>query len=170
MQTKPQSVATRTYAKSAPTLATLGFGPFGEFGRLFDRLFEDLGPRLEHSPLAGWYARPGGDFSPRFELEKTEGGLRLHAELPGVSIEDLDLTVDGDLLTLRGHKKVVERSEQDRVVHSERHYGSFERRVGLPIEVDAERVTATFDKGVLTVELPSKQPLETKRSIRIEAK
>jgi HSP20 family protein len=170
MKNKISTFPNRPTTPNSPALSSVGFVPFADFGRLFDRFFEDFGGRTSPSPLSGWYAAPQGEFLPRFELEKTEQGLRLHAELPGVSNEDLELYVDGDLLTLTGHKKVVERSEKERVVHSERHYGSFERRVSLPVEVDASKVTATFANGVLTVELPSKQPVETKRTIRIEAK
>lgn len=170
MKHKLTTFTPRPSTSGLPTLASVGFVPFGEFGRLFERLFDDFGSRAQSGPLHGWYAAPAGEFLPRFELEKTAQGLRLHAELPGVSNEDLELSVDGDVLTLSGHKKVVERSEQDRLVHSERHYGSFERRVTLPLEIDAAKVSASFEKGVLTVDLPSKQPIETKRTIRIEAK
>jgi HSP20 family protein len=78
--------------------------------------------------------------------------IRVTAELPGLDENDVELTVDEGALTLRGEKR-SEVDDNDRG-YSERSYGRFERRIGLPQGIDRDTVTATFQNGVLTVILP----------------
>jgi HSP20 family protein len=108
--------------------------------RLFDDVFRDFG-------VTG--RRSGGAW-PHIEVMETDEGYRLTAELPGIDEKDVELSLEDGVLTLRGEKK----SEiEDRRGYSERYYGAFERRVQVR-EVDEAQVKATFDKGVLTVDLP----------------
>ena len=77
------------------------------------------------------------------------------AEIPGGGEEDIDVTLSQNMLTIKGEKKVEEKEEKDGFYHLERRYGSFSRTIPLPPNtVDQDKVSATFDKGVLTISLP----------------
>jgi HSP20 family protein len=109
---------------------------------MFDRF-----PRLfEESEFA---------FRPTTDVVREEGAIVVTTELPGIDPEkDIEITLDDDMLVIRGEKTAEkELSEKDRYLH-ERHFGSFERRLPLPDGVDAESIAASYDKGVLTVRVP----------------
>ena len=97
----------------------------------------------------------GFEFRPITDIVRENGGLVVTAELPGIDpAKDVEILVESDMLVIKGEKaaeKTVE--EKDRYLH-ERHFGSFERRLPLPDGVDPEAITATYDKGVLTVRVP----------------
>jgi HSP20 family protein len=119
-------------------------------------LFDDL-TRRDWMPFG-----PGHGVQPRMDLVETSEEFRVELELPGVAKDDVQISLEDDLLTIRGEKKVEERSEEDGVHRLERSYGSFERRVGLSSSIDVERAEATFDKGVLMVRLPKKPEEQAK--------
>lgn len=132
------------------------FSPFlrlhEEMNRLFDDAFRDFGVGVG-GVGAG---RTGGSW-PHIEVKETEDGYRLTAELPGIEEKDVELSLDNGVLTLRGEKR--SEGQDERRGYSERYYGAFERRIQVG-DVDEGRVNATFDKGVLTVDLP--RPPEAK--------
>lgn len=121
------------------------FGPFlslhREMNRLFDDAFRDFG-------LFGGRGHQGW---PHLELSETSDGWRLTAELPGVDEQDIDLSLQDGVLTIRGEKRAAQ--DDRRRGYSERYYGAFARSIAVG-EVDEARVKANFDKGVLTVTLP----------------
>lgn len=141
-----------------------GEDPFGTVRREMDRMFEDLTRSFGLSRL-GW--SEGGGL--RVDLKETGTGLEVHAELPGVDEKDVDLQLADNVLTIRGEKRQEKQEEEKGYYLSERSYGSFVRRIPLPIEVDREKVEARFAKGVLTVVLPKAPELEAKTR-RIEIK
>jgi len=115
-----------------------------EVNRLFDDVFRGFGvPALGQFGRASW---------PNLELAETDRDIRVTAELPGLDEKDVDITVEEGVLTLRGEKK-SEVEDKDRG-YTERSYGRFERRIGLPRGVDRDKAVATFRNGVLTVTLP----------------
>ncbi len=119
-----------------------------EVNRVFDQMFGAGGPGVT------------GTFAPSLEMKETETGMVVTAELPGLEEKDVDLSLDGNVLTISGEKR-RETSEDKGGVHiSERSYGSFRRTVRLPWAADASQANASFDKGVLTVTLP--RPPEAK--------
>ncbi len=129
-----------------------------EMDRMFDRFFSDpfgdVWPK-SLTDFGGWY----GDFSPAsfaptIDIADEKKHLRITAELPGMDEKDIQLTINDDALSIRGEKKVEETSEEDGYYRTERSYGSFERTIPLPVEVDTERAEATFKKGILSVRLP----------------
>lgn len=108
--------------------------------------------------------RENGGFRPSMDVVRTDGQLILTAELPGISPDDVDVSLDGDILTVKGEKtdeRVV--SEDDRYVH-ERVFGSFQRRITVPGGISADDIDATFEDGVLTVQvtLPEEKAIEPK--------
>lgn len=133
-----------------------------EMNRLFDDVFRGFG-----APSFGGLGR-GFDW-PNIELGETDQDIRVTAELPGLDEKDVELTVEDGVLTLRGEKR-SEVDDQDRG-YSERSYGRFERRIGLPRGIEKDKVSATFRNGVLTVTLPkSAAANENVRRIPVNAK
>lgn len=87
------------------------------------------------------------------DISDTDNEIRLTAELPGVNRGDLEVSVSNDRLTIRGEKKKQqEKSDQD-YYRLERYYGSFQRNIPLPYEVDSDQVDASFKDGILAVVL-----------------
>jgi HSP20 family protein len=126
----------------------------GEMDRLFDRFgFPSLRRMFDVEP--SWRAASSFSFSaPAIDMSEDEKAYKISAELPGIDAKDIDVSVSGDTLLLRGEKR-QEKQEKDKNYHfSERAYGSFQRSFQLPPSVDRDRVAADFSKGVLTITLP----------------
>jgi HSP20 family protein len=94
-----------------------------------------------------------GAFSPRINLAENETKVIIHAELPGIAKEDVKLSIQDNILTIKGEKK--KEIDEDRVnfYRSERLYGIFSRSIEIPVDVDMEKISAKFDNGVLCIEL-----------------
>jgi HSP20 family protein len=145
--------------RSLPTLLGrrsrgLDFGDaFWALQREVDRVFDDFG-RLDFTRAGG------GALMPRLDVSETDSQYVIEAELPGVDIKDVDVSLDGDILTIRGEKK-TDREDKSKDYHLiERSYGTFQRSIALPFSADAKKIAATFDKGVLRVTAP--KPAEAK--------
>jgi HSP20 family protein len=134
--------------------------------REVNRLFDDVFRGFAAPSLGG---RDQGFAWPHVELGETDKELRITAELPGLDEEDVEISVEEGVLTLKGEKKAeVEDKERG---YSERSYGRFERRIGLPREIERDKASATFRNGVLTVTLPkSAAANENVRRVPINAK
>jgi len=129
-----------------------------EMDRLFDRF---LGEPWGASPFESLPARFG--FGPRIDLAETENDISLKAELPGVDPKDLDIRVEGSLLTIRGEKKQETQEKRKDYHYVERQYGSFHRTVQLPSTVDPDKVDAVFKDGVLSVTIAKRPDAKAKR-------
>jgi len=90
---------------------------------------------------------------PATDIVEEADGVRIALELPGLKSEDVKITLENFVLTIRGEKKQV-KEEKGKVYRYERSYGAFERSFSLPNTVDADKVSATFENGVLTVSIP----------------
>lgn len=147
---------------------TLGaWSPFGLFSREVDRLFDDVGRGWAVAPFRFLEPKSTGELVPRLDVSETEKEIKVAAELPGMDEKDVNVTLEGDVLTLKGEKK-AEAEEKGKNFHRvERTYGSFQRVITLPAEVDATKVTAGFKKGVLTVTL-AKSPAAQTRKIEVK--
>jgi HSP20 family protein len=98
-------------------------------------------------PRAGW--------SPSVNVEESKDELILSAELPGMTIDDVEIEVENNVLSLRGEKKGEQEEQVDRRFHlGERRYGAFERRFTLPRTVKAMEISAHFKDGILYVQMP----------------
>ena len=139
--------------------------PLFQLQREIDRVFEDVFSGDGSSTAGG---RSGSMMNaPRIDLQDSEGELRLHADLPGVQPADLDIRIEGDVLTIRGERKSQgERNEQNFHV-MERSHGRFQRSIQLPFAPDAEQVQATVREGVLEVRIPKRAPQERSRRIEV---
>ena len=128
-----------------------------------DDLLEDFFGGLQTAPQAGAVA-------PRFEVSETDDAIVVEAELPGMDEKDIELTLQENVLTLKGEKKREEETKKKNCYISERSYGQFQRSLQLGPNVDADKVDASFKKGVLTVTIPKLEPEESKaRTIDIKA-
>ncbi|MDD9939613.1 MAG: Hsp20/alpha crystallin family protein [Myxococcales bacterium] len=146
-------------APMAQLLGSMGGEPFFRdafsHATALDRWFGDFAP-----------AR----FSPTLDVVDEETSLRVSAELPGMSKNDIKLSIDDDLLVIQGEKKNEEESKEHGVFRSERYYGYFKRTVPLPSEIEADKAAADFKDGVLTVRFPKQaKPMASKRSIEIKS-
>jgi HSP20 family protein len=106
-------------------------------------------------------------FSPSIDVADEGKKLKITAELPGMSADDIELHVRENVLTLKGEKKVEESREEEGFYRTERSYGYFQRSIPLPVEVDDEHAEAEFKNGVLTVRLPK---TKTEKGRHIEVK
>jgi HSP20 family protein len=129
-----------------------------------DRLFEESFLR------PGWFgmADPQAVAMP-MDIYETEDHIVVKAAAPGVKPEDIEVTITGDLLTIKGEMKTEEKVEKDHYLRQERRYGSFCRQVNLPAPVKAESVQASYENGVLTLDLPKTEAVKTK-SVKVVAK
>ncbi len=122
-------------------------------------LFGDL---LADTPSLGYLIRPlHGEGLPsdfKCDIRESPQAYLVHAELPGVSKEDLQITVDNGVLTIAAEvKQHDQKSDDEKVVRSERYFGSVSRSFQLPSEVDQAAAKASYDNGVLELNLPKKQ-------------
>jgi HSP20 family protein len=128
------------------------FDPFTEMVSLrqaMDRLFEDSFV----SPLT-WRTHNGESPGPALDVHQTADEIVVSAALPGLKAEDVDITITGQTLSIRGEFKADEEVERDQYLYRERRYGTFHRQLQLPVRVQGDATTATFDDGVLTLRIP----------------
>jgi len=131
-------------------------------GGLLDEFFKDVNP--------GFYIRPlHGDPLPspsqiKIDVKENEAVYTVHAEVPGVAKEDIQVAIDGNLVSLRAEvSQKDEQTKDDKLLRSERFYGAVERSFQLPMEIDSTQAKARYDNGVLTLTLPKKQGMQTQR-------
>jgi HSP20 family protein len=106
---------------------------------------------------------------PALDMYETDGAVVVKATLPGVKPEDVEISVLGDTLTIKGEVKHEQEDEQREYTMRERRYGRFFRSVTLPRDIDADKTRAEFEDGVLTLEIPKSESARS-RTIRIQSK
>lgn len=143
------------------------FDPLGEMVSLrsaMDRLFEDSFV----SPMS-WRTIGGGEsVTPAIDVHETPDEIVVTAVLPGLRPEDVDITMTGQSLTLRGEFKADESVNRDQYLYRERRYGTFSRSLQLPVRVEGDQAEATFTDGILTLRIPKAEEVKP-RQIRINA-
>lgn len=129
-------------------------------GRLEDEM-SDLFNRF----FGNWQQWPfaAGRYWPALDVSERDDAVVVRAETPGMKPEDIDISVQGNTLTISGEKSEREEDKGEDHYVSERRYGSFRRAVSLPSEVDSEKVQAECKDGVLTVTLPKSEKARAKR-------
>jgi len=141
--------------------------PFNELMTLreaMDRLFEESVVR----PREGWLAAPReGALS--VDMYETDEDVVVKASVPGIKAEDLDISITGDTLTIKGETKAEEEVEEENYIYRERRYGSFSRSLTVPTPVVAEQAEAEFEDGILTLTLPKAEEVKPK-SIEVKTK
>ena len=125
-----------------------------DIDRIFDSFFRGFDLPLPAAMRPFEVFGESGLLKPRADLSATDSEYQLTVEIPGVSEKDVSLDISGDTMTIRGEKR-QEKEEKDKDYYRiERSYGSFQRVLSLPDDVDQDHITASFKNGVLTVTMP----------------
>lgn len=119
--------------------------------------------RLDPTMEVGLRTRRADTFAPVFEVKATDDAYVLSADLPGVKEEDVDVTLHGNVLTIRGERRAEDRKEGETYYVHERSYGTFERSFTLPDEADGERVEAKLADGVLELRIAKRAESKPKK-------
>src|ERR1700728_4059687 len=112
---------------------------------------------LSYDPFQGLRLFQGSAWSPAVDILETEDAITLKADVPDVNVDNLDIRVENNTLTLKGHRK-FEKDEKVKGFHRiERSYGEFVRSFAVPSTVETDKVAADYKNGVLTITLPKKE-------------
>jgi len=124
-------------------------------GGLFDDFFRDMSPGFFVKPLHGEPLPNPGQI--KLDVKENGGAYTVSAEIPGVKKEDIHVTIEGGMVTVRAEVKQEDAHKDDKQLRSERYFGSVSRGISLPQDVDQSQAKARYDNGVLTLTLPKKQ-------------
>ncbi|MFZ0958117.1 MAG: Hsp20/alpha crystallin family protein [Candidatus Sulfotelmatobacter sp.] len=136
------------------------FEPYRELSTLQDRLnrlFRESFREGQDESLTT------SSFAPAVDVYEDEHNVTLKIEVPGIDEKDIDVRLENNTLTVHGERKIEKEEKEENYRRVERHYGSFTRTFTLPTTVDAEKVAATYDKGVLKITLPKKAEAKPKQ-------
>jgi HSP20 family protein len=134
--------------------------PFREFSTLQDRmnrLFRETQGNSQDEALTS------SSFAPAVDVYEDEHNVTLKIEVPGIDEKDIDVRIENNTLTVHGERKIEKEEKEENYRRVERQYGSFTRTFNLPPTVDAEKVQADYDKGVLNITLPKKAEAKPKQ-------
>ena len=129
-----------------------------EMDHLWDSFFEER-PRRKIEELGEW--------GPSLDLSETKNDLIVKAEIPGIDPKDIDISLNKDVLTIKGEKRRETEEKEENYHFIERSYGAFARSIRLPREVQNEKINASYKNGVLRVTLPKSEEAK-KKEIRIK--
>lgn len=118
--------------------------------------------------MPGEAIEDGGLIMPQMNVPENDNEVRITAEVPGVSEKDIEVTLDGDVLTIRSEKKHEEKGERADYRYVERPFGSFQRSLQIPHSVKTDQVQARVENDVLTVTLPKNPDKEKARHIQVQ--
>lgn len=134
------------------------FDPIFSLRREIDRMFDEIFDGFGNSAYRSVNLRPAID------ITENDNELVISADMPGLDEKDLDVSLVGDVLTIKGEKRAEHEQKNGGHHYVERRFGSFSRSVRLPFEVDDQEVEAKYDKGVLTIRVP--KPAELQKAVR----
>lgn len=145
---------------------------WGPYTNVFERLRQEMNTLLDRRFFGRGFWPTGlareGKF-PRVNMAETAEGLTVTCELPGVEKEDVDISVEGGVLTIRGERKGPEDRASERYYRRERGFGPFERSIELPSRVDVSKIRARLTSGVLELVLPKHPDAKPKRiEVKVE--
>jgi HSP20 family protein len=137
--------------------------PFREFERMrkeMDRLWDSF---FERRPRAGEI----GEWYPSLDVAETKDDLVIKAEVPGMDVKDIDISLSNGVLTIKGEKKQEKEEKEENYHLLERSYGSFTRSVQLPKEIQSDKINASYKNGILKIVLPKSEEAK-KKEIKIK--
>lgn len=134
---------------------------------ILDQLKRDLYPAFNNldERYEGW----GSDFKPSMDVHEEKDAFVVTAELAGVNKDDVKVTIEDKTLSIRGEKKQEKKSEDQKQHFSERFYGTFVRNLEFPVEIDAEKIKASYKDGILELTVP-KSKTAVPKQISIDVK
>jgi len=130
---------------------------------------QDAVNRLFSSSLRRGSQSSFGELIPSLEVKEDENQFQVHLDIPGMDRKDLDISVTGNMLIVKGERKESENKKGKGYFYSERRYGSFQRSVELPVEVESDKVVANYKDGVLELTLPKSEKAKPKQ-IKVDVK
>lgn len=139
------------------------FRELSSFRREMDRLWD---PFFAEIPFAGLVSQ---EWLPSVDISETKDKLLIKVDLLGLEAKDVNVSVSGDILTIKGEKEKEKEEKDEHYYHCERCCGSFQRSFRLPVNVQADKVDATFDKGILKITLPKTKEAK-KKEIEVKVK
>jgi HSP20 family protein len=142
-------------------MSVVRYDPFRDI-----RTLQDEVNRLFSSNLTRFFDDEGigrGAWNPQVDIYENKDQIVLEAELPGMNREDFDLSIENNVLTLRGERKFEKKDDNDNYHRVERSYGSFTRSFTLPQTVSAEGAVAEYKNGVLRVSLPKREEVKARK-------
>ena len=141
--------------------------PFQDLRSAQDEMAQ-MSPRLAHA--LGLHARQQDNdramttaWAPALDISERKDAYLVTVEVPGVEPEDLDITMEDGLLTIKGERQFTSESSEQQFHRVERRYGAFRRSITLPAQVQADHIEATFDNGVLQIVVPKAEEAKPKR-------
>ena len=155
------TIPTRFTATALPEMTTMA----RRLNRLFDEAFQaQLWPREDGGSITGAW-------SPPVDVFEEKDSLRIMAELPGVKADEVKISLENNVLTIRGEKKQTAEEHTERVHRYERCYGVFERSFTVPTTIDADHIKAAYEDGVLTLTLPKVEKAKPRQiSVEVQKK
>lgn len=126
--------------------------PFKEFETVAKELGKFVNETAENSSTS--------TFNPGVDVYEDKENIYIELEVPGIAKEELKLSLNENVLTVKGEKKSAEKNEDKKYFWCERNYGEFSRSFRLPKEIAADKIEAKYDNGVLTVVVPKAQPVK----------
>jgi HSP20 family protein len=132
--------------------------PFREFSTLQDRM-----NRLFRESQGPEESLTTSSFAPPVDVYEDEHNVTLKIEVPGIDEKDIDVRIENNVLTVHGERKFEKEEKEENFRRVERQYGSFTRTFTLPNTVEAEKVSANYDKGILKIALPKKAEAKPKQ-------
>ena len=138
---------------------------FPNIERMFEDWFDDFWSRPYPRLWRQGFARlqPISLEAPAVDVYEQKDDLIVKAEIPGLTKDEIDISLDGSTLTIKGEKKKEEEVKEDDYYRCERSYGAFARSIDLPVAVQTDKVNASFKNGVLEIRLPKTE--EAKKSV-----
>ena len=148
-------------------MSMMRWEPFRELVSLrdaMDRLFDESFLRPGRIPRL-W----GEEAAPTIDMYQTPEHLVVKASLPGVKPEDVEITITGDCLSIKGEARVQEEVNREDYLFQEHRYGAFARTITLPVALSTEKAEASFEDGILTLTIPRAEEAKPK-TIKVKAK
>ncbi len=142
-------------------MAVIRWDPFREMGTVQDRmnrLFEE-----SNRAVRGEDPAPTTVWSPAVDIHETENEIVVKAEVPGIEKNEIELTLENNILRLRGERRFEKDTREENYHRIERSYGSFSRSFQIPTVVDEAKIAADHNDGVLTITLPKTHKAKTKQ-------
>lgn len=142
-------------------MSMIKYDPFKELRSLQNEM-----NRIFHSNIPAQFSgeeMASGGWVPSVDIYESEGEIILEAELPGMKREDFDVSIENNVITLKGERHFEKNDEGDNYHRVERAYGSFTRSFSLPRSVSAEETSADFKNGILRVSLPKKEEAKARK-------
>ena len=154
--------------RSVPAGREMETHPLDMFQREMNRLFDDFFKGFGLRPF-GEEIEAAGAFYPQMDMTEDENSIYVTAELPGLDEKDIDINLSRDSLTIKGEKREEKEEKGKESYYMERSFGAFSRVIPIPVDVNPDKVEATFKKGVLNITLPKAQK-ERKEQKKIKIK